>query len=160
MKHRSFPFALTLVLALVLAAGCGSSSKDSASDVTSTTTADCPFDGTTDPQTQPGAATATELTSGSSDRSGCIDQLTLAFTPTLAATSAKYTADEPVLEVTLAETSYTGETELPTTSMEYVESISVATTGTDTIVTLTLDKQRPFLLSSSEVPAELQLSIG
>jgi hypothetical protein len=41
-----------------------------------------------------------------------------------------------------------------------VKSISASSSATETQVTLTLDKQRPFLVSTSKVPPELQLSFG
>jgi hypothetical protein len=158
-RFRAFGIALVVLAALT--AGCGSSSKSS-SDPGTTTPGPCPFNGAMTPETNPGAGTAaaTSLLSIQPTVSGCIDQLTFAFNPTLAASSIAYTAGQPQLVVTLKNTTYSGPTTLKTDKLQYVKSISASSSATETQVTLTLDKQRPFLVSTSKVPPELQLSFG
>jgi hypothetical protein len=41
-----------------------------------------------------------------------------------------------------------------------VRQVEVATPAGNVQVAITLDEKRPFLVSSSEVPAEIELSIG
>jgi AMIN domain-containing protein len=155
--------AALLVLAVALAA-CGSDDDSSSSGSQSNSSAasgeSCPFGGSTDAQTQAGVAGNTTLSSVATTVSGCVDQLTFAFAPSLASTAASYTSGEPQLVVTLKNTSYSGPATPPPKKLQYVKSIAVSAAGGDVRVTLTLDRVHPFLMSTSKVPAQLQLAIG
>jgi hypothetical protein len=158
-RFRAFGIALVVLAALT--AGCGSSSKSS-SDPATTTPGPCAFSGAMTPETNPGAgaAAATSLLSITPMVSGCIDQLSFAFDPTLPASSVAYTANQPQLVVTLKNATYSGPATLRTDKLQYVQSISAASSGGEVAITFTLDKQRPFLVSTSKVPPALQLSFG
>ena len=111
-------------------------------------------------ESQPASAAETSLASITPSVNGCVDQLAFAFTPTLAASSVAYTASQPQLVVTLTNTTYSGPATLPVGSLQYVKSISVSSKAGEVDVAFTLDKQRPFLVSTSKVPAALQLAFG
>jgi hypothetical protein len=64
------------------------------------------------------------------------------------------------LVISLSNASNEAGSSIDTSKLEYVKSIAIASSGTGTAVTITLDKPRPFLMSSSNVPPSLQVSIG
>ena len=154
--------AIAAIMLLFGISACGSSSKSSNNSSTGTT-ADCPFSGSTSQQ-KAGSATSntTKLQQIQPSRSGCIDNLAFNFSPSLAPATGAYngSAAGNTLVISLSNASNEAGSSIDTSKLEYVKSIAVASSGTGTAVTITLDKQRPFLMSSSNVPASLQVSIG
>lgn len=160
-----------LVTMTLLGAACGSSDDDAGDAPTTTvagTSEECPFDGSTDAQNEPGPNTATELGTVTAEADGCIDNVSFGFDPTLATSKTEYQAPAPaegaVLLVNLGETTLadglqTGNVEVPDT-INYVKSIELDQSGDEVVWRITLDKERPFLVSSSNVPPELILAIG
>ena len=128
----------------------------------------CPFSGSVQSQTQAGSGGATTLTKATPSTSGCIDNVQLAFSPTLASSTTAYRTTSgtgsAVLVVQLDNTSLgSGMSTGSTTNahgLNYVTSIDIANASNGVTISLTLDKQRPFLVNSSQVPAELELAIG
>ena len=88
----------------------------------------------------------------------------LKFSPALAGSKFAYQADAPVLVVTLSNTTLGGGLEAGTTqnpkNLNHVQKVEVTTPEGNVQVAITLDEKRPFLVSSSDVPAEIELSIG
>ena len=166
MTLRRVLSSLLVVLALVGAvAACGSDSdSDNASGAPTNETGPCPFSGSTKTQNVAGEPAPATLTRATPQTDGCIDNVQLNFSPALAAAKFAYDGDTPVLVVTLSNTSLggglkAGATETPK-NLNHVQQVDVATTDGNVQVKLTLDEKRPFLVSSSQVPAEIQLSIG
>jgi len=165
MTLRRFLSSLLVVLAVFgLVTACGSDS-DNGSDATPTNeTGPCPFSGTTAAQDLAGEPAPATITSADPQTDGCIDNVQLKFSPALAASKFAYDGDTPVLVVTLSNTTLGGGLEAGTTqspkNLNHVQKVEVATTQGDVQVKLTLDEKRPFLVSSSQVPAEIELSIG
>ena len=162
---RRTPLVLFIVLALAAAAsGCSSSSKPPAAAPSSGSTGSCPFSGSTQPTSQPGSAGPTTLTSANPQTDGCIDNVTLKFSPTVAASRFAYQSGAPVLDVTLSGTTLGGGLSAGTTqnpkNLNYVKQLVVSTSSGDVKVAITLDEKRPFLVSESNVPAQVELSIG
>jgi hypothetical protein len=168
VRALSVVFVLT---ALVLPA-CGDDDDDgdaSSASTSVTTGADaggdgeCPFDGSTDDQTGNGSAGDTALIRVDPGVSGCIDEVRLAFEPTVAGAQASYTSDtelQIVLQGAAAGgTVSEGEVDLRA-DLNHVEGIDVAEDAGSIVVTLTLDEQRPYLLNPTQVPPELRIAIG
>ena len=168
MMLRRALLSLFVVLALFGAlTACGSDSdSDDASGGPTTTAADvpCPFSGSTQPQEEAGEPAPTTLTAATPQTDGCIDNVQLNFSPTLAGSKFAYKGDSPVLIVTLSNTTLGGGLEAGTTqnpkNLNHVEKLEVTTPEGNVQVAITLDEKRPFLVSSSGVPAEIELSIG
>jgi hypothetical protein len=163
MPFRRAPFILFVVLALVGAgSGCSSSSKSSAPP--SNATGSCPFSGTTGPTSQPGVAGSTKVVAATPQTDGCIDNVTLKFSPSLAASKFAYQSARPVLEVTLTGASLGGGLSSGTTqnpkNLNHVQQLVVTTESGSVTVAITLDEKRPYVVSSSKVPAQIELSIG
>jgi hypothetical protein len=102
--RRGLCLVVVLAVAAVAVAACSSSSKSSGAAGSQDTNADsgaCPFSGSTQPQSQPGDSAPTVLTGASPQTDGCIDNVQLKFSPTLAASHFEYESGAPVLAVTL-----------------------------------------------------------
>jgi hypothetical protein len=168
--------ALSVVLALTVLVlpACGDDDDDdgdASSASTSVTTDDdddaddgeCPFDGSTDDQTGNGSAGDTALIRVDPGVSGCIDEVRLAFEPTVAGAQASYTSDTE-LQIVLQGAAVGGtvaEGEIESrVDLNHVEAIDVAEDAGSLVVTLTLDEQRPYILSPTQVPPELRITIG
>jgi hypothetical protein len=166
MLRRSLSslFVVLVLFGAVTACGSDSDSEDTAETSTTVGDAPCPFDGSTQSQEETGDPAPTTLTRAMPQTDGCIDSVQLNLSPTLAALKVGYEGDAPVLLLTLSNTTLGGGLEARTTqnpkNLNHVEKVEVTTPEGDVQVAITLDEQRPFLLSSSEVPAEVQLSIG
>jgi len=168
--------ALVAVAVLLGAAGCSSSKHDTVGtgntipdNVTSdATSGSCPFNGSTQPQSQPGSGEETALTKATPSTAGCIDNVQLNFSPSLAASKTAYktttSAAGAVLVITLENTTLGGGikagSSTNTHGLNYVKSVDVASSSTGVTISVTLDKERPFLVNSSNVPAELIVAIG
>ena len=163
MTFRRAPLLLLVALALTgVATGCSSSAKSSAPP--SNATGSCPFSGTTGPTTQPGVAGPTKVVGATPQTDGCIDDVTLKFSPSLAASKFAYQSGSPVLEVTLTGASLgaglsTGTTQNPK-NLNHVKQLVVTTASGNVKVAITLDEKRPYVVSASKVPAQIELSIG
>jgi hypothetical protein len=167
MTLRRASSALLVVLALFGAtAACSSSSKSDNAPETGATSGNgsCPFSGSTAKQHQPGTTGGTTLTSATPQTDGCIDNVQLKFSPTVAASTFAYQANGPVLVVTLQGAKLGGGLSAGTTqnpkSLNHVKKIAVSTPSGNVKVEITLDEKRPYVVSSSNVPAQLELSIG
>jgi hypothetical protein len=157
-----------IVLLVAVAAGCGSSSK-SGSATTTTLPGPCPFSGSTQPQTQPGATAGTQLTKVQGTTQGCIDNAQFDFSPKLGASETAYqtaTVGSPgaVLVMTLKGATLgsdvkSGTVKVPS-GLHYITSIDVSTPATGVQISITLDQKHQFLVSSSQVPPQLTLAIG
>ena len=129
----------------------------------------CPFSGSTSSQSEPGASTGSVLDSVAPTASGCIDNVTFGFAKQLASSVTAYQTAAAgttgaVLVVTFKGTTLGGDLK-PTTvlnpkSVNYVSKVQVTSAADDVTFAITLDKQRPFLVSSSQVPAQLVVAIG
>jgi hypothetical protein len=168
MTLRRTLSSLLVVLAVSgFVAACGSDSdSDGASGGPTTTAADvpCPFSGSMQAQEEAGDTAPTKLTGATPQTDGCIDNVQLKFAPTLAESRFAYQGDSPVLVVTLSNTTLgaglkAGTTQSPE-NLNHVEQVEVTTPNGAVQVAITLDEKRPFLVSSSGVPAEIELSIG
>jgi hypothetical protein len=152
--------ALAAIVILVAVSACGSSSKSSADPASGGTTVACPFSGSTSNQSEPSATSgSTKIESIQSSRAGCIDQLQFNFSPSTAASSGTYTGPT-TLVLTFQNATNSGSSTIDTSKLEYVKSATVAASGNNAEVTITLDRQRPFDMSSANVPAYVQVSIG
>ena len=171
--------SLVLVAAVVVtAASCSSSSKSAVGSPTPTTLAapgttvspdsSCPFSGATTSQSEPGGSGPAELTSVSPTPAGCIDNVTLGFSRSLAPSVVAYQSTTPsasgaVLVVTLKNATLGSGLKVGTThpkNVSYVSAVQLSTSSGDVVFDITLDKVRPFLVSSSQVPAQLVISVG
>lgn len=161
-----------LVTMTLLGTACGSSNDDAGDAATTTTipgaSEECPFNGSTNAQNEPGTNTATELTAVTAEADGCVDNVSFGFDPALATSKTEYENPAPaegaVLLVNLGETTLgdglsTGTIPVPE-NINYVKSIELDDSGSEVVWRITLDKERPFLVNSSEVPPELILAIG
>jgi hypothetical protein len=163
------------VAVLLAATGCSSSKRSGGNSInvsipagSSAPSGSCPFSGSTQSQTQPGSGGATTLTKANPSTSGCIDNVQLNFSPALATSTTAYKATSSaagaVLVVQLADTTLgSGMSTGSTTNahgLNYVQGIDVAKASNGITISITLDKQRPFLVNSSKVPAELEVAIG
>jgi hypothetical protein len=95
---------------------------------------------------------------------GCIDQVQVNFSPVQPPVRASYQATTPVLVVefqgaTLGSGITTRSVPNPKGYL-YVRDARVSTTPSGVRLTVTLDQQRPFLISASGVPPYFQLAIG
>jgi hypothetical protein len=167
---------MVIVAVVLVTAGCSSSKR--ASDTINTipdnntspgaTSGSCPFSGSTQSQSQPGSGGATTLTKADPSTAGCIDNVQLNFSPSLATSTTAYKsasgAGSAVLVMTLQNTTLGSGLKTGTTTnahgLNYVKSIDVEKASNGITVSITLDQKRPFLLNSSNVPAELELAIG
>ena len=166
MLRRALSSVFVVLALFGTLAACGSDSdSDNAAD-TSTTVDDapCPFSGSTKAQEIAGEPAPATITSVDPQTDGCIDNVELKFSPSLAGAKFAYQGDTPVLVATLDNTTLGGGLEAGTTespeNLNHVEKVEVATSDGNVQVNLTLDEKRPFLVSSSDWPAELELSIG
>jgi len=167
MRTRGFSLIVVVLLLGVVAPACSSSTKSESaagSQGDGGGSGACPFSGSTQPQDQPGESAPTTLTGASPQTDGCIDNVQLKFSPSLAASHFEYESDAPVLVVTLTGATLGGGLSAGTTqnpkNLNYVQKLAVSTPSGNVKVEITLDQKRPFLVSSSKVPAELELSIG
>ena len=165
--RRGVSLVVVLLVVAVAAPACSSSSKSdgAAGSNTNADTGACPFSGSTQPQSEPGAAgPSTTLTGATPQTDGCIDNVQMKFSPTLAASHFEYQSDAPVLVVTLTGAQLGGGLSAGTTqspkNLNHVQKIVTSAASGDVKIELTLDSKRPFLVSASQVPAELELSIG
>ncbi len=164
--RRALSTVFVVVAFAGLATACGSSSKsdNAAASGASAANGSCPFSGSTQTQSQPGTSSGTTLTSAQPATDGCIDNVQLRFSPTVAASKFAYEADAPVLVVTLTGAKLGGGLSAGTTAnpanLNHVKKVDISTPSGDVKVEITLDEKRPFLVSASQVPAELELSIG
>ncbi len=164
--RRATAFFLVALALVGATTACGSSSKSDNASESGTTAGNgaCPFSGSTKPQSQPGSSTGTTLTSATPQTDGCIDNVQLKFSPTVAASKFAYEADAPVLVVTLTGAELggglsAGTTQNPT-NLNHVKKVVVSTPSGNVKVEITLDEKRPYVVSVSQVPAQLELSIG
>jgi hypothetical protein len=163
--RRALSSLLVVLAAFGALTACGSDSdSDGASATTPTNeSGSCPFSGSTKAQELAGEPAPATLTSATPQTDGCIDNVELKFSPSLAGSKFAYQSDAPVLVVTLENTTLGGGVEAGTTNPEnlnYVQKVEVTTPEGNVQVAITLDKKRPFLVSSSQLPAEVELSIG
>jgi hypothetical protein len=168
MRLRRWSSVLMVMVCALGAAACGSSSKATGSSSPTSASGPCPFSGSTGPQSQPGASTATQLTDVNSSTAGCIDNVQFKFSPALAASTAAYqttssTPGEVTLALTLKATLAlpSGKSSQVPRDLNYVTKVQVLTPTTGEIqILVTMPKKQPFLLNSSQVPPELELAIG
>jgi hypothetical protein len=167
LLRRALPSVFVVLALFGTLAACGSDSdSDGASGGPTTAGADvpCPFSGSTKAQELAGEPAPARITSVEAETDGCIDEVELEFAPSLAGSKFAYEGDSPVLVVTLDNTTLGGGLEAGTTqspkNLNHVEQVEVTTSDGNVVVKLTLDEKRPFLVSASQVPAELDLSIG
>jgi hypothetical protein len=163
---------LATVLLVAIASGCGSSSKSANSSATTTVAGgtsggSCPFSGSTQAQTTPaGPVPSVVLQSVSPRRAGCIDNVQFAFKPAIAASQVAYEGTTTTLRVRLKGaslgSSFTSGATVAPDGLAYVKAIKVDASAASGEVDwlFTLDKVRPFLLSSSQAPPLLQVAIG
>jgi hypothetical protein len=160
---------MVLLVAAFAAPACSSSAKSDGAAGSQDTNADsgsCPFSGSTQPQSGPGGSgtAPTTLTGAVPQTDGCIDNVQLKFSPKLAASHFEYESGAPVLVVTLTGAKLGGGLSAGTTqspkNLNHVQKVAVSAPSGNVKVEITLDQKRPFLVSSSQVPAELELSIG
>jgi hypothetical protein len=168
---------LVAIAGLLLFSACSGSKHGGSANVNATvadnsnsnaTSGSCPFSGSTQSQTQTGSGNATTLTKAIPSTAGCIDNVQLNFSPSLATTNTAYkTASgtgSAVLVMTLSNTTLGSGMKTGTTTnahgLNYVKSVDVENGSTGVTVSITLDEKRPFLVNSSNVPAEVQLAIG
>jgi hypothetical protein len=150
----------------MLFATCGSSSSNSSSG--SNTTTVCPFSGSTTPQHITAEAKQTTLTKASPSTAGCIDNVTFSYSPAVGSMQVAY--DTPagtsgaVLVITMANTTLGSAIKTGTIKgnkgLNYVQSIDVSTESGAVKIAVTLDKERPFTMSGSQVPPERVLAVG
>ena len=159
-----------------LGASCSSSSKSTSAGGPPTTfaaapavspNASCPFSGSTDSQSAPGSSSPTTLNSVTPTPQGCIDNVTFGFAKGLAPSVTAYqstSASPAVLVVTFKHATLGGGLKAGTTlspkSVNYVSKVVLSSASSDVVFDITLDKVRPFLVSSSQVPAQLVIAIG
>jgi hypothetical protein len=88
----------------------------------------------------------------------------LRFSPSVAASRFAYEADAPVLVVTLTGAGLGGALTAGTTqnpkNLNHVQQVDVSTPSGNVKIEITLDEKRPYVVSASQVPAQLELSIG
>jgi hypothetical protein len=149
-----------VILSLSILGGCSSSG-------TSSSTASggpCPFSGSIQTQTQGGKSAPTAVTKFVPQTQGCIDQVKANFSPTQPPVRASYQKTTPVLVVEFQGAKLgSGITTRPVRNPKgylYVKDAQVSTTRSGVTLTVTLDQQRPFLISTSQVPPYFQLAIG
>jgi hypothetical protein len=166
--------ALTVGALLLVSTACTSTKTSGTPNATvngnnaAASSGSCPFSGSTQSQTQAGPGGATTLTKATPSTSGCIDNVQMMFSPTLATSTAAYKTTSStgavVLVVQLEQASPGSGVKTGSTTnahgLNYVKSISIAGASNGITISITLDKQRPFLLNSSLVPPELELAIG
>lgn len=156
---------LRLLVAFVVVAGLAACSSGSSKSTGSSSTSSCPFSGSTQPQSQPGSISGSSLTKLTTSKSGCVDNITFAFTPTLASSQVAYQNGSTTVLLarfpgaTLAGGVSAGPVSAAK-SLNYVKSMQISAPAGEVDVTITLSAQKQFLLSSSQVPAQLQLAIG
>jgi hypothetical protein len=163
MPLRRAPLVLLVALAVAgSASGCSSSSKSSTPPTDAN--GSCPFSGSTQPTSQPGVSGPTTVVAATPQTDGCIDNVTLKFSPTLAASNFAYQSSGPVLDVTLTGASLgsglsSGTTQNPK-NLNHVKQLVVTAESGNVKVAITLDEKRPYVVSASKVPAQIELSIG
>jgi hypothetical protein len=159
---RSKRWAVLALLLSISLTACGSS-KSSSTPVS--TGGPCPFSGATSPQNQAGSTNGTQLTKASATTSGCIDNVTFTFSPTLAASQTAYQSGS----TTVLTVRFQGATLGPNVkagpvsdlhNLNYVKSVEVSAPSGAVEITITLGAQQQFLVSASQVPPQLQLAIG
>jgi hypothetical protein len=169
--------AVAVAIAIgALGTSCSSSSKSASAGGTPTTfapapsvspNASCPFSGSTTSQSEPGSSASTVLNSVTPTPAGCIDNVTFGFSKALAPSVTAYqstTASPAVLVVTFKNATLGGGLKQGTTpspkSVNYVSKVVLSSASGDVVFDITLDKVRPFLVSSTQVPPQLVIAIG
>ncbi len=177
VRARRTALIVAALAVTLTAAGCGSSSSKSSSATTTTTgpattvspNASCPFDGSTVTQSKAGDAGSTTLDKVTPSTAGCIDNVVFDFSPTLASSVTAYESPAPagggaVLVVTLQNaklgSGITPGTKVDPKNLNYVSEVQLTSSAGDIVWHITLDKQRPFLVNVTKVPAEIQISVG
>lgn len=184
MKNRLALAAVALVVLVPLAACSSDSSNSSTSTTASTgpqvTDQTCPFTGTTGQSSGGTAGTATALSTITTSKQGCVDNIQLKMTGGVGAWTVAY-ASGPVtdasgatiaaqgaasLVVTIQSGSWSGSPAAPTTvlpiQLDYVKSINVASgPGGSLLVVFGLSAKKPYQASdSAQTPGYISLGIG
>lgn len=184
MKNRLALAAVALVVLVPLAA-CSSDSSTSSTSTTASsgpqeTDANCPFTGTTGQSSGGKAGTATALSTITTSKEGCVDNIQLQMTGGVGAWTVAY-ATGPVtdasgstiaaqgsasLVVTIQSGTWSGSPAAPTTvlpiQLNYVQSINVANgPGGTLLVVFGMSAKKPYQASdSAQTPGYISLGIG
>ena len=188
MKNRLVLLAIAAVSIGAFSLSACSSSDSSSNSTTSTTASsgpqvtdpDCPFTGTVGTSSGGTASVTSTLSSITTNKDGCVDNIQLKMTGGVGSWTVAY-ATAPVtdaagatvavqgaatLVVTLKGGTWSGTPAAPTTvlpvQLDYVESIDVVT-GSDgaLLVVMGLSAQKPYMASdSAETPGYISLGIG
>lgn len=188
MKHRLVLFATAIVAVGSLSLAACSSSDSTSTSTTSTTASsgaqvtdtECPFTGTVGTSSGGTASVASNLTSISTSKEGCADDIQLKMSAGVGPWSAQYVTGQAkdatgaaiasqgaaTLVVTFKNGSWSGTPAIPTTvlpvQLDYVKSINVAS-GPDgsVLVVFGLSAQKPYVATDSgQSPGYLTLGIG
>jgi hypothetical protein len=151
-------FGTLALVPLVVLAGCSSTHATHA--------ATCPSSGSVQSQTQVGSPKPTQITSYVVQTQGCIDHLQVNFLPTVPTVHASYeNARSAVLRVEFDSTTLSAS--LPPVSSGpnsyhalYVKNVQVSTSRSGVTLTITLDRQRPFLVRSSHTTPLTEMFLG
>jgi cellulase/cellobiase CelA1 len=168
--------AVTAAVALLAGLGACTSSGEKAETTTSSTrsSASCPFQGELDTQLNTGypAGVASVLTGVVPTTSGCVDQLRFNFNGALPPSTVGYSnagaPTELVMQLGTAvppnnvpsSVTYSGAASVPTGSLQHVKAMNVASANSVVTVTMTLDAQAQFLVSVSQKPQYIVVSLA
>lgn len=184
MKNRLALAAVALAVLVPLAA-CSSDSSTSSTSTTASsgsqvTDTNCPFTGTTGQSSGGTAGTATALSTITTSKQGCVDNIQLKMTGGVGAWTVAY-ATGPVtdasgatiaaqgaasLVVTIQSGSWSGSPAAPTTvlpvQLDYVQSINVASgPGGTLLVVFGMSAKKPYQASdSAQTPGYISVGIG
>jgi hypothetical protein len=184
VKNRLALAAVALVVLVPLAA-CSSDSSTSSTSTTASsgsqvTDTNCPFTGTTGQSSGGTAGTAAALSTITTSKQGCVDNIQLKMTGGVGAWTVAY-ATGPVtdasgatiaaqgaasLVVTIQSGSWSGSPAAPTTvlpiQLDYVQSINVASgPGGTLLVVFGMSAKKPYQASdSAQTPGYISLGIG
>lgn len=184
MKNRLALATVVAALLVPLAACSGSSSTSSTSTTASSgqqvTDTSCPFTGTVGQSSGGKAGTSSALSTITTSKQGCVDNIQLKMTGGVGAWTVAY-ATGPVtdgsgatiaaqgaatLVVTLQSGTWSGSPAAPTTvlpvQLDYVQSINVANgPGGSLLVVFGLSAKKPYQASdSAQTPGYVSLGIG
>jgi len=184
VKNRLALAAVALAVLVPLAA-CSSDSSTSSTSTTASsgsqvTDTNCPFTGTTGQSSGGTAGTATALSTITTSKQGCVDNIQLKMTGGVGAWTVAY-ATGPVtdasgatiaaqgaasLVVTIQSGSWSGSPAAPTTvlpvQLDYVQSINVASgPGGTLLVVFGMSAKKPYQASdSAQTPGYISVGIG
>jgi hypothetical protein len=175
---RTARWVAPVLAAAVVAAGC-SSSGSKASSGTTANLASCPFSGTTAATADSTGPANSSVTSVTTSKAGCIDNIAFKFSTAPPGWSAGYKSGPFVdsgtganvtvpgpntLVVTFAGTTY-GEGKTPTTvapkGLDYVTAINVVSGPNGSLQWIfSLPQQAQYMTSQSNVPSNFTVAIG